>query len=238
MPRFLTRRLRPLVLILLILSLVIFVLQHVSPGDPARAYVGANASPGDGRRRAGPARAQRPVLPQYFHYLGGLFTGDLGRSLRTRQPVTADLRHLPAGDRRTRARRLRHRPDPGGAVCAVRRAALAGRPRSGAVRCSRWHGAAVPAGARRDHPVSTRANSVAPGQRRRELRRSGTDRHAVRSTPCCTGDRRVRRCAATPGAAGGGPVHRAAVAIGRVLRSLARVDAPRRLRAHCPHRRA
>jgi peptide/nickel transport system permease protein len=94
---FLTRRLSAAVLILLILSLVIFVLQHLSPGDPARAYVGANASPATvaaERQRLG---LNDPFFTQYFHYLGGLFTGDLGRSLRTRQPVTADLAtYLPA----------------------------------------------------------------------------------------------------------------------------------------------
>ena len=94
---FLTRRLSAAALILLILSLVIFVLQHLSPGDPARAYVGANASPATvaaERQRLG---LNDPFFTQYFHYLGGLFTGDLGRSLRTRQPVTADLAtYLPA----------------------------------------------------------------------------------------------------------------------------------------------
>ena len=35
---FLTRRLSAAALILLILSLVIFALQHLSPGDPARAW--------------------------------------------------------------------------------------------------------------------------------------------------------------------------------------------------------
>ena len=45
MTSFLARRFSTAVLILLILSFVIFLLQSVSPGDPARAYVGANASP-------------------------------------------------------------------------------------------------------------------------------------------------------------------------------------------------
>ena len=49
---FVTRRLAAAVVILLTLSLVIFVLQYVSPGDPARAYVGANASPEWSRRSA------------------------------------------------------------------------------------------------------------------------------------------------------------------------------------------
>jgi peptide/nickel transport system permease protein len=94
---FLIRRLSTAVLILLILSFVIFLLQSVAPGDPARAYVGANASPAmvaAERQRLG---LNDPVFTQFVHFVGGLFTGDLGRSLRTRQAVTADIAtYLPA----------------------------------------------------------------------------------------------------------------------------------------------
>lgn len=97
MSSFLIRRLSTAVLILLILSFVIFLLQSVSPGDPARAYVGANASPAmvaAERQRLG---LNDPVSSQFVQFLGGLATGDLGRSLRTRQPVTADIAtYLPA----------------------------------------------------------------------------------------------------------------------------------------------
>ena len=150
---FLTRRLSAAVLILLILSLVIFVLQHVSPGDPARAYVGANASPATvaaERQRLG---LNDPFFTQYFHYLGGLFTGDLGRSLRTRQPVTADLAtYLPATAELVVTAflialilaalyALSGALRWPGAVARPRRAAAVG------------DGAAVPAGARRHHRV-------------------------------------------------------------------------------------
>jgi peptide/nickel transport system permease protein len=97
MSSFLIRRLSAAVLILLVLSFVIFLLQSVSPGDPARAYVGANASPATvaaERQRLG---LDDPVSSQFVHFVGGLFSGDLGRSLRTRQSVTADIAtYLPA----------------------------------------------------------------------------------------------------------------------------------------------
>ncbi|MGH3641894.1 MAG: ABC transporter permease [Mycobacterium sp.] len=97
MSAFLIRRLSTAVLILLILSFVIFLLQSVAPGDPARAYVGANASPAmvaAERQRLG---LNDPVFTQFVHFVGGLFAGDLGRSLRTRQAVTADIAtYLPA----------------------------------------------------------------------------------------------------------------------------------------------
>lgn len=95
--RFVGRRAASGVLILLILSFVVFVLQYVSPGDPARAYVGANASNATvaaERQRLG---LNDPFFTQYFRYLGHLVTGQLGRSLRTCNAVTKDIgTYLPA----------------------------------------------------------------------------------------------------------------------------------------------
>jgi peptide/nickel transport system permease protein len=97
MTRFLSRRLSAAVLILLVLSLVIFLLQAVSPGDPARAYLGANASNEAVAAQREALGLNDPLFVRYFRFLGDLCTGDLGRSLRTRQPVTSDLAsYLPA----------------------------------------------------------------------------------------------------------------------------------------------
>ena len=97
MTSFLLRRLSTAAVILLILSFVIFLLQSVSPGDPARAYVGANASPAMVAAERNRLGLDDPMPTQFVHFVGGLFTGDLGRSLRTRQPVTADIgTYLPA----------------------------------------------------------------------------------------------------------------------------------------------
>lgn len=97
MNRFLLRRLGSALVILLVLSFVVFWLGQLAPGDPARAYVGANASNqavAEERERLG---FNDPFFVQYFRYLGGLLHGDLGRSLRTRQPVTSDIAtYLPA----------------------------------------------------------------------------------------------------------------------------------------------
>ncbi|MBW4043150.1 MAG: ABC transporter permease [Acidobacteria bacterium] len=94
---FLLRRLGAAAVLLLVLSFVVFLLSTIAPGDPARAYVGANASNAtvaDARRRLG---YDDPFLVQYFRFLGHALTGDLGRSLRTRHAVTADLAaFLPA----------------------------------------------------------------------------------------------------------------------------------------------
>lgn len=94
---FLLRRLGAAALLLLVLSFIVFLLSQIAPGDPARAYVGANASNAtvaEARHRLG---YDDPFLVQYVRFLGHALTGDLGRSLRTRHAVTADLAaFLPA----------------------------------------------------------------------------------------------------------------------------------------------
>lgn len=95
--RFLGRRLVAAVGLILVLSFIVFVLSRIAPGDPARAYVGANASTdavAAARHRLG---YDDPFLVQYLRFLGQALTGNLGRSLRTRHAVTDDLgSFLPA----------------------------------------------------------------------------------------------------------------------------------------------
>ena len=91
MARFLVRRLVGLLTVLFVMSLIVFVLQSVIPADPARALAGPNA-PGEvieGLREE--LGLDDPVLVQYRRYLGRLLQGDLGTSVRTRQPVAADI---------------------------------------------------------------------------------------------------------------------------------------------------
>ena len=89
--RFLFRRMVGLVVVLVVMSLIIFVLQSIIPADPARALAGPNAPDAvvEGiRERLG---LNDPLLAQYGRYLGQVIQGDLGTSVRTRQPVAADI---------------------------------------------------------------------------------------------------------------------------------------------------
>jgi peptide/nickel transport system permease protein len=85
------KRLAAAIVIILVLTGGMFILQKVSPVDPVHAMLGAQASGSQilaERHRLG---LDRPVLQQYFSYLGGLLHGDLGMSYRTRRPVSTDL---------------------------------------------------------------------------------------------------------------------------------------------------
>ena len=79
---------------LLGLSLLIFVIARVIPGDPARIALGPLAS----RAQIAALRAQmyldEPLPVQYAHYVGGVVRGDFGESLYTHRPVTTDLHDL------------------------------------------------------------------------------------------------------------------------------------------------
>ncbi|WP_062214872.1 ABC transporter permease [Streptomyces sp. NBRC 109706] len=96
-PRFLGTRLASLVALLLVLSVVLFVLQEISATDAAAATLGPTASPEAIAAERARLGLDAPPVTRYFDYLGGLFTGDLGISFRTKRPVTEDIgSYLPA----------------------------------------------------------------------------------------------------------------------------------------------
>jgi ABC-type dipeptide/oligopeptide/nickel transport system permease component len=70
---------------------LVFSLIHLVPGDPVEAMLGESASPvdvADMRARLG---LDRPLLVQYASFMAGALRGDLGRSLRTSEPVTSAI---------------------------------------------------------------------------------------------------------------------------------------------------
>lgn len=92
MLRFLLRRLALLVLTLFGVSVLIFVITRVLPGDVATMILGQYATPEDLatlRMRLG---LDQPAIVQFFTWLGGVLQGDLGLSTRFQQPVAVVLR--------------------------------------------------------------------------------------------------------------------------------------------------
>jgi len=72
-------------------SVAVFLMIHLIPGDPARLYAGLEASQEDveGVRRA--LGLHEPLPVQYGRFLGRFVTGDLGRSLKTERPVAEEI---------------------------------------------------------------------------------------------------------------------------------------------------
>ncbi|MGW1058232.1 ABC transporter permease [Micromonospora rubida] len=97
MTRFVLRRLLQSVVVLLGVTLVVFLLLQLVPGDPVRVALGTrfDQQTYDAlRERSG---LDRPLVAQYASYVGHALTGDLGVSFRSGQPVTTIvLERLPA----------------------------------------------------------------------------------------------------------------------------------------------
>jgi peptide/nickel transport system permease protein len=97
MLRFLIRRALLLLFVVWGISLVTFVLARLVPSDPARLIAGPRAGPEAVAVVRHDYGLDRPVPEQYLRYVGGLFSGDLGRSFSSKRPVADDLRaFLPA----------------------------------------------------------------------------------------------------------------------------------------------
>jgi peptide/nickel transport system permease protein len=95
--RFLARRVALTIPVLLGVATLVFSLIHLIPGDPAQAMLGESASPEDVAELRSRLGLDRPLLEQYGTFLRDAIRGDLGRSLRTSQPVTsAILERMPA----------------------------------------------------------------------------------------------------------------------------------------------
>jgi peptide/nickel transport system permease protein len=73
-----------------------FAISHLMPGDPARLAAGPDANQGMVDTLRARYGLDRPLGVQFARYLGGVVRGDLGESLRSRNPVLDDLgRYFP-----------------------------------------------------------------------------------------------------------------------------------------------
>ncbi len=87
MPVFIGKRLLVAIPTLLIISIFVFSLQKLLPGDPVLAMAGEERDPAVLEMLREKYRLNDPIPVQYVNWLGGVLIGDLGISLRTNQPV-------------------------------------------------------------------------------------------------------------------------------------------------------
>ncbi|MEU5693125.1 ABC transporter permease [Actinosynnema sp. NPDC020468] len=80
MTRYLLRRAPSALIVLWLASVLIFLVIRAIPGDAASVLAGADASPEVVAGIRADLGLDRPVVEQYLHWVGGLLTGDLGRS--------------------------------------------------------------------------------------------------------------------------------------------------------------
>ncbi|MCZ2804924.1 ABC transporter permease [Modestobacter sp. VKM Ac-2983] len=78
-------------------SILIFLMLRVLPGDPARVLAGLNASEDQVARLRAELGLDDSLLAQYWSFITGVLTGDLGTSARTSAPVATEIGvRLPA----------------------------------------------------------------------------------------------------------------------------------------------
>lgn len=94
---YLTRRLFHLILIVFGVSVLVFFMLRMIPGDPARLLLGEFASPEELIRLRSELGLDKSYITQYGIYIGNILQGDLGKSIRTGAPIAEEIgSRLPA----------------------------------------------------------------------------------------------------------------------------------------------
>lgn len=71
--------------------MIIFLMLHLIPGDPAEILGGEEATIEDIRAIREQLGLDKPLIVQYFTYMMNICKGNLGRSMRTRRPVLQEI---------------------------------------------------------------------------------------------------------------------------------------------------
>ena len=91
MRRYVARRLLLLVPVLVGVSIVIFMVLHLTPGDPAEVMLGSQATREDLERLRADLGLNEPLHVQYARWVAHVARGDLGRSLWMKRPVLNEV---------------------------------------------------------------------------------------------------------------------------------------------------
>ena len=95
--QYVAKRLLQLIPVLLGVSIIIFTISHVLPGNPVYVFVGLETTPEQIEEITKRLGLDKPLHEQYFIWLGNVLRGDLGESWFTSEPVAQDLiRRFPA----------------------------------------------------------------------------------------------------------------------------------------------
>ena len=87
MLNYLLQRLATIVPTLFFVSILIFGLQQLLPGDPAIAMAGEERDPTVIAHLHQKLHLDQPLPIRYLYWAGGVLTGDLGESVRIQKPV-------------------------------------------------------------------------------------------------------------------------------------------------------
>src|SRR3979409_1524352 len=86
MLNFLGKRILQLIPTLFFVSILLFSLQHLLPGDPALVMAGEHRDPNVTAHIRAEYRLDQPIPVQYFYWVKGVVSGDFGESLSIKVP--------------------------------------------------------------------------------------------------------------------------------------------------------
>jgi len=87
MTKYIMRRVLLMIPIALGVTVVVFSIMHLAPGDPARIMLGVQATPEQVAALRAKLGLDQPIYVQYFRWITGVIKGDWGYSIQTGQPV-------------------------------------------------------------------------------------------------------------------------------------------------------
>lgn len=87
MVSYILKRILISILVVFLVSLFVFSIMHLLPGDPARLALGYDASEEDVQRLREQYNMDAPLVEQYVLWMGGIFQGNFGESLSYHRPV-------------------------------------------------------------------------------------------------------------------------------------------------------
>ncbi|MDX2141255.1 MAG: ABC transporter permease [Chloroflexota bacterium] len=88
MTKYLLRRFLLSIPTIIGVTLLVFIILFLAPGDPAQMILGPRGTPEQVDALRQQLGLDRPVFEQYLRWLGGVLTGNLGQSIAARQPAT------------------------------------------------------------------------------------------------------------------------------------------------------
>jgi peptide/nickel transport system permease protein len=89
MTKYFIRRFLQLVVVAFIISVLVFLLVHLLPGDPATIILGSSDTPQNRAALYRQLGLNKPLIDQYFTWLTAVFHGNLGQSYLTHQSVSS-----------------------------------------------------------------------------------------------------------------------------------------------------
>ncbi len=84
---YIARRIAAVIPVLLVVAMIVFLMLRLTPGDPAAVIGGDSATTADLERIRQTLGLDKPIITQFFIWVGNMLTGDFGESFFYKRPV-------------------------------------------------------------------------------------------------------------------------------------------------------